>query len=135
MIEAIFEGARARCRRHGHVVLAPGEKECEECKVIRRNLSLVPPFGVLCNRTHFGVEEGLIYTVLWVIRNGSKEFTEDLFGYVFRDKNGGIHDKIYSPLEFTPIVFLSLEERKKLGVPDPPPKPKYATDDFEAWYG
>lgn len=132
MIEAIFEGARARCRRHSHILLSPTEQECEECILIRRNMSLKPPFSVVCKRTHFGVEKDKVYKVIWLIRDGAKEFSENMYGYVFSRTGGGLDDTIYAPTEFVPIDFLSEEEREKLGlIPDPPKEEK--KEDFTDW--
>lgn len=111
MIEPIFEGARATCWRHPNVNLMPDEAECDICKIIRRNLSLTPPFQVLCTRTHFSVKEGKEYQVVWVIRDGAKQHNDATMGYVFRDTEGHLVDQVYDPLAFIPVKFLEKEDK------------------------
>lgn len=106
MIEAIYEGARATCRRHPDVKLMPNQSECDDCKKIRRDLGLTPPFDVICHRTHFGVKEGGIYKVVWVIRSGAREHHDEMMGYVLRAEKAGVTDHVYEPEAFTPIQFL-----------------------------
>ena len=106
MIEAIFEGARARCKAHPLHMLGPNEAECGECKTFQANMSLEPPFDVKCNRTHFEVKEGNIYKVFWIIRDGTKEEGKHISGYLFRSDKGDLVDRIYDPIEFTPVAFL-----------------------------
>ena len=110
MIEPIFEGTRGTCWRHPDTKLPPSESECDECKTIRRNLGLTPPFQVICLRTHFGVKEGQEYQVVWVIRSGAKENADNMMGYVFRDKEGHLLDRPYDPLAFIPKQFMETEE-------------------------
>lgn len=125
MIEPIFEGVSARCKNHSKL-LSPGESECDECKLIRRNLSLNPPFDVIANRTYLGIKKDSPYTVVWVIRDGLKANDGKLRGYVFKDNNGKLVDQVYDPLDFTPVAFLDedvveVAEKKE--------------EEVEVWYG
>ena len=136
MIEAIFEGARSRCKRHADQLLAPNQIECPTCKIIRRNLSFQPPFDVRCDRGGFGCKQGTIYTVVWVIREGAKEYSENAYGYTFYEENTKkILDRIYDPIDFTPVACLSDEEREKLGIKVEPFKPSFFRNSEEDWYG
>lgn len=126
MIEPIFEGVSARCKNHS-TLLPPGERECEECKLIRRNLSLNPPFDVIANKTYFGVKKDTLYTVVWLIRDGVRDNNVKLRGYVFKDKDGKPCEHVYDPVDFTPIAFLDPEEVEE--------SEAKKEEEVEVWYG
>jgi hypothetical protein len=113
VIEPIFEGARGSCVAHPDVRLAPDQVECDDCKIIRRNLSLKPPFIVVCHDTHWGVKKDSQYKVLWVLRDASKEHQDRMIGYVFEDDKGNLDKHVYDPLKFTPLDFLEKEEEEE----------------------
>ena len=117
MIEPIFEGARVRCKAHPEKLLRPKESECDACKILRRNLSLKLPFSVRANKDIFEVKENLAYTVLWVIRDGAREFNDHVTGYVFKGEGGQPCGRIYDAADFTPVEFLTDEQKKELGKP------------------
>lgn len=129
MIEPIFEGARARCARHNDKLLAPKEKECSTCKLLNRNLSLKPPFAVRCNRTYYEVKNNMVYTVLWIIKDGVRDFDEHMIGYVFKTTDDRPGSRVYDATDFTPVEFLSDKERETLG------KEKEDPIDDGQWYG
>lgn len=114
MIEPIFEGARSRCKKHPLVPIGPKDYECKDCQVIRKKMSLKPPFSVLCERTHFGTNKGTIYTVVWIIRDGARDIDQHMSGYVLQAEGGGLCERVYSPDEFTPVDFLPEDYKKEL---------------------
>jgi|SRR6266853_3142480 len=127
MIEPIFEGARSRCKKHSFNLLGPDQVECGDCELNRRNLSFQPPFDVKCNRSFMGVNKDNIYTVLWVIKEASKQYSDHISGYVFKDVKGGINPNIYDATDFTPVVFLKDEKETPAENKEP--------DDMDGIYG
>lgn len=114
MIEPIFEGVRTRCKNHSFTILGPNESECGKCKLLHRKLGLTPPFDIRCDRAFFNTKKDAIYVVLWVIRDGAKQHTNHMAGYILKDVEGHIIDRIYDPEDFTPVEFLSEEEQEKI---------------------
>lgn len=132
MIEPIFEGARARCKRHPLNMLPPNEIMCDECKIIAIRTGLKPPFWARCDRTHFEVKKGEVYKVAWIIAEGTvKEGGDKVSGYMFRTDKNNLCERVYSPTDFTPIEFLTAEEREKLGFKEEE-KP---AEEIGDWYG
>ena len=111
LIEPLFTGARARCRKHSNVVLGIDEEMCLDCRIIERNLSMRPPFDVLCTNTWWGFNKDEDYTVFWVIRDGKKEYDNKLCGYVFKDKWGHLAEHVYDVKDFIPHLYLTDDKK------------------------
>lgn len=107
LIEPLFIGARARCRKHTTVVLNPDEKECLDCRIEARNLGMRPPFKVKCTEDGWGLKKGETYTVYWVVRDATTRVWEHLSGFVFQTTEGPLLDKIIDADKFIPELYLT----------------------------
>ena len=117
----IFEATWARCLEH-KTLLEPGEAECIKCKILKRNLSLVPKFKVYCIKDEWGeVKAGTDYEVIWVIKEGRREYG-DIKGYVFEGADtNSMNDHVFDAENFIPHEFLT-EDLKDSWLPEEPPK-------------
>lgn len=117
--QPIFEAAWARCLHH-KTLLEVGEDECIKCKILKRNLSLVPKFKVYCIHDEWGeVKAGHDYEVVWVIKEGRREYG-DLKGYVFELSSDSMNDHVFDAENFIPHEFLT-EDLKDSWLPPAPP--------------
>src|SRR5260370_3106618 len=95
---ALFTSTWARCPEHG-TLLEPNESQCMNCKIIERNLSLIPPFPVYSKMSYWGkFETGHVYTVFWVVRDATNQFGNKLSGYVFENEDKSVWEHVANPL-------------------------------------
>lgn len=118
--QVFFEATWARCLEH-KTLLEPGEIECIRCKILKRNLSLVPKFKVYCINDEWGeVKAGTDYEVIWVIKEGTRQHG-NIKGYVFEVDDNSLNDYVFNAENFIPHEFLT-DDLKDSWLPEEPPK-------------
>ena len=129
----LFSGAWARCKKH-KTLLEANETECLKCRILARNLSLVPPFRVYCINGEWGeVHAGKDYEVIWVITDGRRDHG-DLQGYVFRHDDDSLNDHVFDPSNFIPFEFFD-KENKSDKWDSSIKETKWPNVDYNAWEG
>lgn len=106
---ATFTSTWARCKDHIGRVLDPDEEMCFECKIIQRNLAMVPPFLVKCIENGYNiVEAGKTYEVHWIVLEGREPHNLKIKGYAFKKENGDIAPEVIAAEKFIPVKYLTL---------------------------
>lgn len=106
---AAITGTWARCKNHFGRLLEPDEEMCFECRIIQRNLSLVPPFAVLCIEDGYNiVKKGKTYEVAWIVLDGRESHNLSIKGYVFKMSDGSMAGEVIDASKFIPIKYLTL---------------------------
>lgn len=109
---ALFTAVWARCPQHQSVVLEPGEQECINCKIVRRNFSLRPPFKVYATAPFWGkFEVGHIYEVHWIVKDMVDEYGMTKSGFIFQNQDKSIWEHLGDPTVFIPVEFLTEDNK------------------------
>jgi hypothetical protein len=125
----VFDAVWARCLNH-KTLLEPGERECFQCRILERNLSLKPPFRVLCICPEWGeAKPGEYYDVFWVIKTGMREYGE-LMGYAFSADKESVNDHVFDAENFIPVEFLTQDNKDSWVEEEPDPNPVISDEDM-----
>lgn len=116
---AIITGTWARCKNHFGKLLEPDEDMCWECRIIQRNLSLVPPFAVFCIDDAYNiVKKGKTYEVAWVVLDGREAHNLSIKGYVFKMTDGSMTNEVIDAAKFIPVQYLTKKGKDAWLEPD-----------------